>query len=110
MNKLKEIFTWLKNNIVLVLTGIIAALVYVINLNNKKHNALLAQLDLIKTQKEADILEVEIKTKLEQKDLSSKEMETLNKGLVELQNKRAELTQKETSKNDKEIADYWNKE
>jgi len=108
MEKIKNALKWLGENLVLVLVGALGLLLYYLNLKNKTINALKAEIDLTKTQKEADALEVQIKAKLETSGLLKKEVDELNKALVQLEEKRASLPEGPRDPND--VEDYWKKD
>jgi uncharacterized membrane-anchored protein YhcB (DUF1043 family) len=105
LKNIKSYWTWTKQNIVVVLGAVIGALLYYINLKNKKNNALKAQIDLVDTQKKADLLEIEIKQKLQDKNLLKKETQDLNQALQSLEEKRKNLGKQNKSK--EEIEDFY---
>ncbi len=102
MNKLKEIWSY----IVLALGAVVAILLYALNLKNKKLEAAKAKIALANTQKEADLIEADIKADMARRDVTKKEMAALEKGLDLLEEKRKAL---KTDKTDQEILDHWNK-
>jgi len=86
---------------------IIGILLYWINLKNKKAAALQAQVALVQTQKQADVLEADIKAKMEHQDLLAKEVDDHQKALDALEQKRQNLPKDSLS--DQDISDIWNK-
>lgn len=107
--KIKNFFTGLGGVIVVVLTGAVAILAYMLSNKRKETNALKAKVDLVETQKQADILEVEIKQRMNNKDALSHEVAELKTALTDLQVKRDNLATGEANKTDKEIEDFWSK-
>lgn len=107
--KIKNFFTGLGGVIVVVLTGAVAILAYMLSNKRKETNALKAKVDLVETQKQADILEVEIKQRMNNKDALSHEVADLKTALTDLQVKRDNLSTGEDNKTDKEVEDFWSK-
>lgn len=107
MNKIKEFFANIWGYIVLIGGGIIAILLYMLNLKNKKLEAAKAEIALATTQKDADVIEAQIKEKMAQRADNKKEMAVLEKSLDLLEQRRQNL--KDERKNDQEKEDYWNK-
>jgi len=88
---------------------VIGLLLYFLQLKNKQVNALKARIDLLATEKEADLLEVEIKKSLENKNLLAKEIQELNKSLEIVAAKREQIKADAKNLNPNQIEDYWNK-
>lgn len=107
MSKLKQFFSNLWINVSLVVIAVVGILVYFIKAKNREINALKTELELVETQKQADLLEVEIKEKLEEHELIQKEVDELEKLLVELDNKREKLKEEHANKSATEIEEYW---
>jgi hypothetical protein len=105
MEALKSI--WAK--VVAVLGAAVGLLLYFLSLKNKQANALKAQIDLVDTQKKADLIEVDIKQKLDAEKMLKKEVADHEQALVQLEEKRKEIAQQQDNKSPKEIEDYWNK-
>lgn len=104
MNKIKQYWDVIYAAVALIVTAIFFAW----SQKNKKIKELEQQLALTKTQKEADLVEVKIKTLLDQQNVVKKEQERLKTLLNDLdaqRNKIQENTQQ--LKNPKEIAEYW---
>ena len=91
----------------LVLTGGIAILIYVLSNRRKEVNALKGQIDLVKTQKEADLIEAQIKERMDRKEVLAKEVLELQNGLLDLEAKRKEIASTEKNKNPDDIEDFW---
>lgn len=108
MNKLKEALAGLWAYIVLILGGIIAIVLYVLNLKSKELDAANAKIKLADTQKEADAIETDIKAKQQQQDLNKKEVSGLDQALDLLEEKRKEI-RKEGDLKDSQVEDYWKK-
>ena len=109
MEKIKNFFTGLGGIIVVVLGGAVAVLAYLLSNKRKETNALKAKIDLVETQKQADILEVEIKQRMANKEALAHEIVQLNEGLGKLDEKRKTLATDGAKKTDKEIEDFWSK-
>ena len=109
MNKIKEFFKSLWGIIVLVGGVAIGILLYLLQRKQREVNTLKAKIDLAKTQKEADLIEVEIKKKLDNVNLLDKEVKELNNTLTQLEEKRKTLSTTEQNKTDQEIEDFWEK-
>ncbi len=105
--KIKEFFSSLYGIIMLVLTGGIAILIYVLSNRRKEVNALKGQIDLVKTQKEADLIEAQIKERMDRKEVLAKEVLELQNGLLDLEAKRKEIASTEKNKNPDDIEDFW---
>lgn len=89
--------------------AVIGILIYLLKNKGKEINALKAQIDLADTQKKADLIDVQINQKLEQKDLLKKEQQELEKTAAQLAEKRKQLASEEANKTEEEAEDYWNK-
>ena len=109
MDKIKDFFKSLWGIIVLVGGAAIGILLYLLQRKQREVNSLKAKIDLAKTQKEADLIEVEIKKKLDNVNILNKEQKELEKTLVELDAKRKEIASQEKNKTDQDIEDFWNK-
>lgn len=109
MEKVKAFFsgTWAK--VVAVMAAIIGFLVYWINLKNKQANSLKAKIAIAGTQKEADMIEVEINQLKEKDKILKKELDDLDKVEVTLLEKRKEIDLREGKRTPDEIEEYWNK-
>jgi septal ring factor EnvC (AmiA/AmiB activator) len=107
MEKIKSFFSSAYGIIVLVLTGAVAILAYVLSNRRKEVNALKAQIDLAKTQKEVDLIEVQIKERMEHKEILAKEVVELQNGLNSIEEKRKEIADNEKNKNPDDVEDFW---
>lgn len=103
MNKIKEFFSTWTTKIITALVLIVGFLTYFLKFKNKELEALNAKINLAKTQKEADLLEVEIKSKLQVADASQAEANALQSSLDALEEKRKQLPG-----TDHNPEDYWN--
>lgn len=104
MNKLKEIWGYIAAGIV----AIVGILVYIITRKGEEINALKAKIDMSETQKEADVIETEIKQAKARKDNLTKQNQELDKSLEQLKEKRKEIKKNVESLTDPEdIANYW---
>lgn len=100
---LKDI--WVK--ITLGLGAVVGFLLYYLSLKNRKINALKAEVELADTEKQADVLETKINGIKEDRKLIKKEVDEINKVLVDLDKKREKIKESHANKTDKEIEDYW---
>jgi hypothetical protein len=109
LQKIKDFFAGIAAYLVLGLTLVIGFLIY--SLSNKKREvqSLKAQIALADTQKAADLIEVDIKQRLENKALLQKEVDELQASLVLLEDKRKEIATQEASKTPEDIQDFWKK-
>jgi hypothetical protein len=108
MEKIKQGLSSIWGYIVLVVGASIAILLYVLNLKNKELDAAKAKIALVNTQKEADALEASIKQDMAQRDLNQKDLQSLQKALDILEEKRQSIL-KEGNLTDSQVEDYWNK-
>lgn len=104
MDKVKKFFGW----IVAGLLAVIGVLVYYITLKNKTINSLRAKIALVKTEREADMLEAEIIQIKKEKATTKKEVDEISKTLVELNERRKEIREGVKNNTPKENLDYWN--
>ena len=109
LQKIKDFFSGAAGIIIAVLGAVVGILLYFLQLKHKQNNALQARIALLDTEKQADLLEVEIKKSLENKELLKKEVEDLNKALNDLQAKREEIKTKSQNMTPSQIEDYWEK-
>lgn len=105
MTKIKDMLGW----IVAIVGGIIGFLLYYLSLKNKEINKLKSKVDLVDTQKQADLLELDIKEAQNAKKRLQKENQEFEKIYQSLDDKRNQIQKDLTSMTDKEIEDYWNK-
>lgn len=108
LDKVKSFFSSGWEWVVLAIGGTIAVLLYLLNLKNKELEAAQAKIALAQTQKDADLIEVDIKQRLATEQLADKDRAALQQSLDLLQQKRQSLTDTRTTDQDK--ADYWNKQ
>lgn len=107
LQKIKDAVVGVWQYAVAILVVIVGVLLYYINLKNKKYAAMQAQLELVKTQKQADVLEADIKEKMQDKTLLQKEVDDHQKVLDALAEKRNTITNDSIS--DDDILNAWNK-
>jgi|SRR3989344_169250 len=108
-DKLKNIFKFIKENIVFIFGLLIGVLIYIIKAKDNTINSLKAKIDLAETQKQADLIEVEIKQLIEERIQLKKEEKGLQELLKNLEEKRKQLVEKHKTMTESEIEDYWNK-
>ena len=107
LEKIKTFFTSTFGIIAAVLTGAVGILLWFLSNKRKEINALKAQIDLAKTQKEADLIEVQIKEKMAAKEVTDTEIKELQSGLTDLEAKRKQIATDQKNKNPDEIEDFW---
>lgn len=104
MKKFKDFWFWL----IAGLGGLCAFLWYFLSRKNLEVNSLKTKINFIETQKQADLLEVEIRHRQQEKSNSEKERLELQRALEDLKLKRLDIKQQaEKLKNPKDVADYW---
>lgn len=106
MNKIKEFLRDIWGWVILVGGIVIAVLTFFVNKKNEEIEALKTKISIAKTQKDADLLEVQIKEKLNRLVDSDKEKQELQKTLDLLEQKRHSLKDDRT---EQEKLEYWNK-
>ena len=111
MDKIKEafknFFSAIGGYIVLALGAVVGVLVYAFIRKNEQLQSAQAKLALANTQKEVDLIEVEIKQKMANREATAKELQGLQQALDSVAEKRKNLA--DDKKTDSEIEDYWNK-
>lgn len=110
MEKIKEatksFFSAIGGYIVLALGAVVGVLLYAFIRKSEQLQSAQAKLALANTQKEVDLIEVEIKQKMADRATTAKELKDLQQSLDLIAEKRKNLTD---TKTDVEIEDYWNK-
>jgi len=109
MSKIKDSLSSIWEYIVLGVAALIGILIYIAKSKQKEINALKARIELVDTQKKADLIEVEIKQKFDNTNLLAKEITELENNLKLLEDKRKEIAKGETSKTSDQIEDFWKK-
>ncbi len=109
MDKIKAFFSGIWFYLVLIVGGAVAVLLYMLNLKNKELEAAQAKIALAQTQKDADLIEVDIKQRLANEQLADKDRAALQQSLDLLNQKRQSLSDTRTN-DDQAKADYWNKQ
>lgn len=105
MNKLKQWWGYIAAG----LTAAASLALYIFMRRGDKVNELKAKVVLAGTEKQADVLETEIKHLKENKDNLKHENKELDKALGQLEEKRKEIADNAKDlKNPKDVADYWN--
>lgn len=110
MDKIKTFFSNVYVIVAAILVAAVGILLYYLNGKNKQINALHAAIDLADTQKKADVLETDIKQRLDNQDLLQKEVDGLNQGLVKLDEQRKNIAAQEQNKTPNQAEDFWNKD
>jgi hypothetical protein len=109
MDKIKSVISTGWGWLVLILGGVIAVLLYALNIRNKELDAQSEKIAMAKNQKEVDSLEADIKTKLADVGTDEKTRQGLQQSLDVLEKKRQDLNATDPRATDQEKADYWNK-
>jgi septal ring factor EnvC (AmiA/AmiB activator) len=107
MEKIKAVLKNIWAVVVLVLAAVIGIMLYLLKGKQREINSLRAQIDLVETQKQADLLEVEIKKRLDNVNLLDKEIKELNNTLSLLEQKRKQISSEEKNKTSDQIEDFW---
>jgi len=104
MGKLKEFFGY----VLALIVGLFGICVYVLSRRGEAIEELKTTVALAKTNKEADVLEAQVKDLRTNKNNLAKENEELDKVLKELDTRRVEMKEEATKlTNPQDIADYW---
>ena len=103
MSKLKQLWGYIIGAVGLV----IAVLVYYLGLKNKQINALKAEVELADTKNKVTVIETEVKLKKEQIKGNVKEVQELDKLLVQLEEKKKEIARNSGASTTKQIEDFW---
>lgn len=105
MNIIKRFWQWL----VAIIGTIIALLLFYFQRKYKEVKALNSEIDSLHTERQTDLLEIEINTIKQNKDLNKKHNEELDKSLIKLEEKRIQIAEEvKNLKTPKEISSYWN--
>lgn len=107
IQKIKDFFSSVAGYIAVGVALLIGYLVYSLTSKKSEVEALKAQINLANTQKQADLIEVDIKNRLENKNLLQKEVDELNQSLVSLQDKRQQIAKEEANKTPDEVEQFW---
>jgi hypothetical protein len=107
--KVKDFLNSVVGYVIIGLTAALGAVVYILLNKKQEINALKAQIDLADTQKKVDLIEVDIKQRLEDKQLMQKQVDELNNSLLYIEERRKQLQSEEANKKPDEVEDYWNK-
>lgn len=107
LEKIKSFFSSIVGLIMLTLTAVVGILLYILSNKRKEVNSLKAQIDLAKTQKEVDLIEVQIKERMANKNALTKEVAELQNSLNTIEEKRKQLANDEKNKNPSDVEDFW---
>jgi chromosome condensin MukBEF ATPase and DNA-binding subunit MukB len=104
---------WLKKYWVEFFTGLSALfglLLYFAKKQNKTINEVKLKSDMANTEKEVDLVEAEIRQKMENNQNLKKTQQELDKALDDLAGKRAAVVKNARElKHPQDVADYWDK-
>lgn len=109
LQKVKDFFNTISGTVIAVLTLIIGILIYFLSARKKEVNSLKAQIALVETQKQADLLETEIKQRMHSKECLAEEVKQLEIGLQMLEEKRKQLANASTNKDPIDVEEFWRK-
>ena len=106
MDKIKQIWGFVVAGVV----GIIGLMLFIFTRKNPEVEELKTKAALANTQKEADLVEVQVKIlKTDQNNLA-KHNEQLDKVLETVENRRVEIKEEQKNlKDPKQVAQYWDK-
>ena len=90
------------------LGAIIGILWFILKSKGDRIDELNAKIMLATTEREADLIEVEIKQMMQEKKLLKKELDEFDNSLLLLKEHRRKLRETEEAKSSNEIEDYWN--
>lgn len=105
---LQKAFKWILDNLALLVVGLVGLVVLLFASKNEEIEKLKSKLGLVDTQRKADLLEAEIKQRMDHKDTLDKENKQLASILTDLQQKRTDL-QKGADLTPEEVEDFWKK-
>lgn len=108
MNAIKQWFSDMWARVLVLGVALVAILAWVIDLMSKKNNALQAQVQDLKDQKQADVLESQINEKLSDANLKQKEVDNNQAALAQLEEKRKGLPQQQNL-SAQQVEQYWKK-
>ncbi len=104
MNAVKQFWA----AVVAVVVGLVGLFLYFFSRRGDEINALKTKIALATTEKETDLLEVEIRQARDNQSNLAKQNKELDKTLQELDNKRVELKEEASKlKDPNDIAKYW---
>jgi hypothetical protein len=109
MEQIKDWFSGVWAKVAAAATILFGIMWYIINLRGKKVNELQAKLDLADTHKKVDLIEVEIKAKLEDNKVLDKERQEYDNMLKALEDKRNNIPKDQSGKTPQQAEEYWNK-
>lgn len=107
LDSLKSFFDSIKQGVLALIAGL-GVIAYLVNLfQKKKHADLEAKLAVAETQKKVDLVEAEVKARLEKVEANKKEtaeLEILKQNVTEQRKALAD----QPNLTDQQIEDYWN--
>lgn len=106
MNSLKQFFTDMKSRFLLVGVALVAIAAFVIDYLTSKNSGLQAQVDQVKDQKAADVLESKVTEELSDASLKQSQINANQQTLTALEEKRQELS-KQKDLSAEEVQNYW---
>lgn len=106
MNTIKQWFSAQWAKILIVGVAIVALVAWVIDSLLNKNSTLQTQVQQVKDQKQADVLESQIGEELADASLKQKQVDTNNSALAQLEQKREELP-KQKDLSAEQVQNYW---
>lgn len=106
MDNVKAFFTAIWGYVVLIGLAAIGVLAWLLKVKNDQLEAHNANIALAQTQKDADVIETQIKVQMDDVNTSEKDKASLRQSLDLLEQKRQSLNDPRTT--DQEKIDYWN--
>lgn len=103
LQKLKDACLWIIGG----LGAIIGLLWFFLARKGDKIDELNAKIALVSTQREADLMEVEIKRLMQDKKLLKKELDELDISLLLLSQRRDKIAARESGRSPEDIEEYW---
>lgn len=92
------------------LGAVIGLLWYFLTLKNREARKYKTAVEMANTQREADLVEIEIKQLKGEKKLTKTEIKKLDEQLKNLSKKRENINEKVKNMTSEEIIEFWNKE
>ena len=107
MNAIKQFFSDMKSRALLVGVALVVIAAFVIDYLFSKNSALQSQVDDVKSQKQADVLEAKVNEELSDANLKQSQINNNQDALKALEEKRKELPQQKDLSAE-EVQNYWN--
>ena len=96
--------------IITFLGALIGLLWYFLSMKGRELKKYKTAAEMAETEREVDLIEIEINTLKGEKKLSEIEIKKLNEQLENLKQKRVDIKEHHKNMTPREIVEYWNKE